>query len=255
MEVEAELVKVLDRLLSEKVIIASADGIEEKSILKGIKFLNMGAEAVIARCMFLDVDAVIKWRFPKPYMPKELDREFRRSRTITEAKALLKALSLGINTPIPLYIESDEGLLIMTYIDGYVFRDIVDKINLKKVCDVCRNIGVFVAKLHEKSIVHGDVTTSNIILSKTLEEIYLIDFGLANFVKRIEDQAIDVHIFFRSIESAHHNVEDIAKECFIEGYKIIRGEYADKVLKMVKSIRRMGRYIAERKIRGVWVMQ
>jgi Kae1-associated kinase Bud32 len=255
LEVDTELIKVLEEFLNEKVVIAYASGFEEKKLLRGLEFLSMGAEAIIAKCLFLDIDAVIKWRFPKPYMPAELDREFRRNRTITEAKALIKALSLGINVPIPLYTEPDEGLLIMTYIDGFVLRDIIDRISLDKVCEICRNVGVYTAKLHENSIVHGDVTTSNVMLDKVTGKIYLIDFGLTNFVKRIEDQAIDVHIFFRSIESAHHNVEDIAKKCFIEGYRSVKGSYTDKVLRIVDNIRKMGRYVAERKIKSVWVMR
>lgn len=249
---EIELLTTLQKILDEKITILSSNGVEEKAMIRDIKLMGMGAEAVIARGIFLDINAVIKWRFPKPYMPLELDKEFRRIRTATEAKALLRSLAIGINVPTPLYVDPDEGLLIMTYIDGNILRDIIDHLDKDNVCSICRAIGVYTAKIHENSIVHGDITTSNIIISKEDEEIYIIDFGLANFTKRLEDQAIDIHIFFRSIESAHHVVEDIAKKCFIDGYRSVRGDGTDKVLSTVIHIRKMGRYVAERRIKGVW---
>lgn len=250
---EVGLYRVLHRLLNEKIRILTASGVEDKSALRDIKLFDMGAEAIIAKGVFLDIDAVIKWRFPKEHMPPELDKEFRRSRTAIEAKALLKSTAIGINVPIPLYADPDEGLLIMTYIDGQVLRDILNKLSEDNIiCSICRTVGSYVAKLHENSIVHGDVTTGNILIEKGSGDVYLIDFGLANFIKRLEDQAIDVHIFFRSIESVHYEIEGLAKRCFIEGYKDVRKNYVDRVLDMVTYIRRMGRYTAERRLKGVW---
>ncbi|MEM1897434.1 MAG: KEOPS complex kinase/ATPase Bud32, partial [Ignisphaera sp.] len=153
---------------------------------------------------------------------------------------------------IPLYIDDDAGLLIMSFIDGVSLRDSMDSLSIENVCEVCRKIGLYVAKLHKNSIVHGDITTSNILLEKDSKNVYIIDFGLTNFTSRLEDQAIDVHIFFRSIESTHHNFEDLAKKCFIEGYRQIRGDYTEKVLETVNNIRKMGRYVAERKIKSIW---
>lgn len=252
---EIELDSVLGKFPGEKIVIISAEGIEERPLIKEAKIISMGAEAIIAKAIFLDIDVVIKWRFPKPYIPEELDKEFRRIRTITEAKALLKAISTGVNVPLPLYVEPEEGFIIMTYIDGYVLRDIVNQIDREKLCNICKIIGIYVAKLHDNSVIHGDVTTSNIMIEKESNDVYIIDFGLANFVKRIEDQAIDVHIFFRSIESVHSDVENIAKKCFIDGYSEIRKSYINKILDTVTYIRKMGRYIAERKMRGVWIIR
>lgn len=249
---EVELVNALQELLYEKIVIISANGIDQKDLIKDISILSMGAEAIIAKGVFLDVDVVIKWRFPKPYMPAELDREFRRLRTATEAKALLRSLIMGINVPAPLYVDPDKGILIMTYIDGWVLRDIINHLNEIEICNICRVVGSYIARLHENSIIHGDVTTSNIVIEKNSNEVYIIDFGLANFIKRLEDQAIDVHIFFRSLESAHYTIEDIAKKCFIEGYRQVRKDYTDKILNNVMHIRKMGRYVAERKIKSMW---
>ena len=249
---EIDLKKVLSSLLNERILLVLPNGEEIKDMLKDVKIIAMGAEAIIAKAVFLDIDVIIKWRFPKPYMPQHLDNEFRKIRTSTEAKALFKSIAIGIKVPIPLYIDDDAGLLIMSFIDGVSLRDSMDSLSIENVCEVCRKIGLYVAKLHKNSIVHGDITTSNILLEKDSKNVYIIDFGLTNFTSRLEDQAIDVHIFFRSIESTQHNFEDLAKKCFIEGYRQIRGDYTEKVLETVNNIRKMGRYVAERKIKSIW---
>ncbi len=248
MEIESPALK---KLLEEEAIIVTADGIKHLRILSDVQLIAMGAEAYIYKAKFMDIDAIIKWRFPKNYMPKDLDETIRRTRTELEAKMLWKARFLGIKAPIPLYIDLDEGILIMTFIHGHNFRDIANIIDVDKLCNIVKTVGIYAAKLHLNGIVHGDLTTSNIIVDNN--SVYLIDFGLATISKRLEDIAIDVHIFFRSIESAHPTIEEIAKRCFVEGYKQVVGEDRLKmVLKAVENIRLRGRYVAARKLRSEW---
>lgn len=250
---EIEFYNILKDFLEENVVIVRPGVKEIKHILDDVRIVGMGAEAIVARAVFLDLDVVIKWRFPKHYMPPHLDVEFRKIRTSIEAKALFKSLAIGVNTPIPLYVDEDKGILIMSFIDGFLLRDVIPYLDNETICSICTTVGTYVAKLHENSIVHGDITTSNVMIDKDKDKIYIIDFGLANFVNRLEDQAIDIHIFFRSVESTHHYVENIVKKCFIEGYKQIRKKYTEKVVGMVNTIRRMGRYVAERKMKSVWI--
>jgi TP53 regulating kinase-like protein len=248
LEIESPTLK---KLLEEEAIIVTADGVKRLHILSDVQLITMGAEAYIYKAKFMDIDAIIKWRFPKNYMPKDLDEIIRRNRTELEAKMLWKAHSLGIKAPIPLYIDLDEGILIMTFIQGHNFRDIANIIDVDKLCNIVKTVGIYTAKLHLSGVVHGDLTTSNIIVDN--DSVYLIDFGLATISKRLEDIAIDVHIFFRSIESAHPTIEEIAKRCFIDGYKQVVGEDRLRVvLKAVENIRLRGRYIAARKLRTEW---
>jgi hypothetical protein len=86
----------LKKWLDEDVVILFADRNEKIPLISDLKLLSMGAEAYIFKARFMGVEAVVKWRFPKNYIPEELDEKMRRSRTKLETKILWKALSLGI---------------------------------------------------------------------------------------------------------------------------------------------------------------
>uniref|UniRef100_A0A7C5UWM3 non-specific serine/threonine protein kinase n=1 Tax=Ignisphaera aggregans TaxID=334771 RepID=A0A7C5UWM3_9CREN len=250
---EIELPESLRGLAKEKIYLYGINSIKAIDILDQLTLLSIGAEAYILRGKFMGIDSIIKWRFPKPYIPPDLDRDFRRFRTEIESKVMWKALSVGVKAPIPLYIDVDDAIIVMTYIEGNTLRDIVDIIDSEKLCKICQEIGVYTAKMHNIGISHGDLTTSNIIVNFKEGYVYLIDFGLASFCKRDEDYAIDIHIFFRAIESAHIAHEKTMKSCFINGYELISGDSKTvKMLKIVNDIRKRGRYVAERKLRSEW---
>ena len=243
--------EVLRDLLNENVVIVTARGVEKRRLLRQLEEVWRGAEAVIYRGKLLDIDVVVKWRFPKPYLPREFDEMMRRRRVIDEVKASLRAHAVGIPVPLPLYADAARGVIVFQYIEGEVLRDVVESLDTSTLCRICRDLGKYLGKLHEVGIVHGDYTTGNVIVCG--EKVYVIDFGLAMFSKRLDDHAIDVHIFFRSIESTHIGREEIMKKCFIEGYTAIRKDVARAVLNKVDEIRKWGRYVAERKLRSVWV--
>ncbi len=241
-------------MMNEEIHIIRSDGMVEiiKFLEKPVLF-SIGAEAVIYKAKFLGIDAIIKWRFPKIFMPRNLDIAFRRDRTEKEAKVMFKLLQANINIPIPLYIESNDGIIIMEYIDGNTFRELIDHMKEEELCSASRTVGIYVGSMHSIHIVHGDLTTSNVMIENGTGDIYLIDFGLSDFSKRVEDYAVDIHIYFRSIESAHYRYEDILKKCFIDGYsEVVGSEKAMKILKLVDNIRKRGRYVAERKLRSEW---
>lgn len=64
-------------------------------------------------------------------------------------------------------------------------------------------IGRAVAKLHDGGMIHGDLTTSNMIVREADEALVLIDFGLATIATLPEDKAVDLYVLERAITSAH----------------------------------------------------
>jgi len=64
-----------------------------------------GAESKLFFKKWFNLQALHKVRFPKSYRIKELDFQFRKSRTIHEAKLLAKAKEAGVRTPIIFEIE------------------------------------------------------------------------------------------------------------------------------------------------------
>ena len=80
---------------------------------------------------------------------------------------------------------------------------------------------------------------------------WILDFGLSGYSKDIEEKAVDLHLAYRSLETLPLSNTDELKNLFFTGYKNMY-EQADEVLKRAYEIRMMGRYVAERKIKGVY---
>jgi Mn2+-dependent serine/threonine protein kinase len=109
--------------------------------------------------------------------------------------------------------------------------------------------GTEIGKIHRAGVAHGDVTTSNMILSKD-GSVYIVDLGLAKHIEDIEDMAVDIHLLIRVLESSHYLVKDELFKCFISGYREIVGDdLTRKILDKVSEIRMRGRYVEERKVR------
>jgi len=191
-------------------------------------------------------------RVPKPFLPPEFDEFMRRRRTRTEARIMEHARRLGVRVPRVLFVDVDSGTIIMELLKGVVLRDAEPLLPDNELCRILEVVGSYAAKLHESGIVHGDLTTGNVVVCNG--DVYLIDFGLAEYIPLLEEQAVDVHVAFRSIESSHGERAELMKRCFIEGYRRVRGDrITELVLAKVEEIRSMGRYVRERKrVRTVW---
>ena len=195
-----------------------------------MKFIAQGAESKL----FLSKDKVIKDRFRKTYRIKEIDDRLRKSRTKREAKILDKLKKIGF--PIPRLIKTNEtDTLEIQYIKGKLLRNILDNDNC---ISLGKEIGGKVAILHTNNIIHGDLTTSNMILNK---EIYFIDFGLGFFSEKIEDKAVDLHLLKESLESKHSEIWEKSYKAALEGYTKKAADGED-VLERVKLVEKRGRY-------------
>ena len=122
----------------------------------------------------------------------------------------------------------------MELVQGNKLRDVLykDPLNLG------REIGNKVGILHSNDIIHGDLTTSNMILDN---EIKFIDFGLSFFSAKEEDKAVDLHLLRQALESKHHSKwEEIFQEA-IKGYKETNPDHKI-VLNRLKSVEKRGRH-------------
>ncbi|MBA7693334.1 hypothetical protein ES703_101914 [subsurface metagenome] len=150
------------------------------------KILCQGAEAKI----ILSNKFIIKDRTKKSYRLAELDEKIRKRRTKSESKLLEKASNI-INTPKPFFIP-DFYQIKMPFIDGKKLSEHLDNFPLAKQKQICKQIGESIAKLHDSNIIHGDLTTSNMILKDN--KVYFIDFGLGFISRKFEDKAVDLHL-------------------------------------------------------------
>ena len=80
-------------------------------------------------------------------------------------------------------------MIYMEYIDGESLKNYIYKLQdysheTPELRFVLTRLGEEIARLHDCNIVHGDLTTSNIMLRRKEDgnlEVFLIDFGLGKY--------------------------------------------------------------------------
>ena len=198
------------------------------------KLIAQGAEAKL----FLEDNKILKNRFRKTYRLQELDNKLRGSRTRREAKILEKLNA--INFPVPKLMKSDEKEnLIIEKINGRLVKDVLGDSDYKALCS---EIGTKIAILHNNLIIHGDLTTSNMISNK---EIYFIDFGLSFFSGKAEDRAVDLHLLKEALESKHYRIWEDCFKCALAAYKK-EAKGSNETLKRLETVETRGRYRAKK---------
>jgi TP53 regulating kinase and related kinases len=205
-----------------------------------------GAEAELSSLTINSYSAVVKHRVAKKYRTSILDDRIRKERTLTEAFILNEAKKAGVRVPSILGIEPETDTIIMTKVAGPVLRDRVDEMSRKDANAVFESLGKQVGLLHKAGIVHGDLTTSNVILGKPGTP-FLVDFGMARHSVEPEDRGVDLHLLLRSLTASHtHNIGSITKY-LVQGYRREAGEKtARSTLAKTREIARRGRYFAIR---------
>ncbi len=216
-----------------------------------LELIASGAEANLYRGRFLGYDVVVKYRVSKPYRDVKLDLVVRRDRTLTEAKIMLLAMSLGVRVPTVLYVDLENSVIVMEYVEGMLLRDYIGLADEGVRRAYLELLGVYVGKLHKNDITHGDLTTSNVIVSSN-GSLYMIDFGLAKISNDVEDKAVDIHLLMRSFESIHYSMSKELMTYFLRGYRsVLSPNEVNDILNTVKEIRLRGRYVEERRVRRV----
>lgn len=208
--------------------------------------LKKGAEANLYLEKWNSRKVIMKRRLAKAYRLPQLDRAIRTQRTLHEPMLIHHAKEAGVPTPTIYMIDLADSNIIMEYVEGKQIKQVLNDMPEKEKLRVCRQIGTLIGRLHKHSIIHGDLTTSNIILTPN-NRICFVDFGLGEYSSELEIRGVDLHLMKRALQSTHHRH---ARECFeavTAGYIESTGkEEADRVLEKIKEIERRGRYIEER---------
>lgn len=204
-----------------------------------MEMIGKGAEANI----YLDGDSVIKDRIKKVYRVKELDESLRKARNKKEAKLISMARAAGVPTPFITDVDNVKTSLTIEYVKGKQIKKILNAISKDERKRRCREIGRSAGKLHKNHIIHGDLTTSNMLLKD--DKIYFIDFGLGEVNEAVEAKGVDLLVFKKSLRSTHFKYEKECLDVFLEGYSAEYKNHAE-ILKRLGTIERRGRYFSER---------
>ncbi len=195
--------------------------------------MAQGAEAKILDCG----SEIKKYRFPKKYRLAEIDTKLRGFRTRREAKILVKLAE--IDFPAPRLVSSDDAeKIVMQKLQGRLLKEIFAFADTPRENRV-HQIGKNCAALHTAGIIHGDLTTSNMILVS--ETVYFIDFGLSFFSQKPEDRAVDLHVLQEGLMALHSTIGQNFFEKIIAAYRAYAPD-ADATLARLAVVEKRGRY-------------
>lgn len=202
--------------------------------------IGHGAEAILKK----NKNILVKERMAKGYRLKVIDSKLRKERTKKEANLMMDARRHGIKVPRIVGKHLEDMSIEMEFIDGPVLRDKLNKLSKKNRDIVCKEIGEMVAKMHLANLIHGDLTTSNMILKNgKIDKLYFIDFGLGFYSLKIEDKAVDLHLLKQALVSKHNK---IWKECYLAIIRMyskeVGKETAEKIKQRIEKIEKRGRY-------------
>lgn len=244
-------------------------------INSNLKLIQRGAEAKI----FLDEknNLIIKDRISKSYRLPALDNKLTKQRTKAETKLLIKANQI-INAPLPAK-SKENNIIVMPYIKGEKLSTSLNDFPLEKQKQIMTEIGESTAKLHKADIIHGDLTTSNMILVEDKDnknentvscnskdnynklyndksriitshndlnsnnfQIFFIDFGLGYISKKVEDKAVDIHLLKQALEAKHFQHWKELFEVFERAYSKNYPEQSKQIFERITAVEKRGRY-------------
>jgi len=218
--------------------------------MSGSVLIKKGAEADLYLADWHGRKVVLKRRLPKRYRQPALDAQIRGYRTVHEPQLMHEARRAGVPTPMVLLVDRKDTTIIMEYVEGKQVKQVLNEVADVERRELCFRVGKLIGALHESGVIHGDLTTSNMILDFE-GKIFFVDFGLGERSEELEARGVDLHLMQRALQSTHFR---FAEECFasvIEGYAEVLGREAVRsVLDKIREIQRRGRYVAERKERG-----
>ncbi|MCS7115527.1 MAG: KEOPS complex kinase/ATPase Bud32 [Nitrososphaerota archaeon] len=209
--------------------------------------IKKGAEAHLYLANWHGRKVVIKKRLPKNYRLPVLDEQIRIYRTTHEPQLMHEARKAGVPTPVVFFVDAKNATIIMEFVEGKQIKQLLSELSEVERLKLCKEIGELIGKLHNCGIVHGDLTTSNMIQNPK-GKIFFVDFGLGEKTKELEAIGVDLHLMKRALQSVHFRY---ARECFnavIKGYSsVLDAKLVKDVLEKVREIEKRGRYVAERK--------
>jgi len=245
----------------------------------------------IARIQPDDPPILLKHRFSKKYRHASLDSSLTRTRIGAEVRAITRCLKSGIRVPGIRLVDARNGLLGLELIEGKSVRQIlpgaIEEEEEEGECEegeemekaeelvdsvkefgvtheqIMDMIGIEIAKMHKINVIHGDLTTSNMMVRRRLEEkkedkdglpstsggeshqcpraeVLLIDFGLTSNSGSVEDKAVDLYVLERAFASTHPDSEPHFQKV-LDAYARESGEAWIPIHRRLEEVRLRGR--------------
>ncbi|XP_063281684.1 EKC/KEOPS complex subunit TP53RK [Pelobates fuscus] len=218
-----------------------------RGYLDSLAVVKQGAEARVYRGHFLGRAAVVKERFPKTYRHPALDEKLTHRRTAQEVRSILRCRKAGISAPVVYFVDYVSNCIYLEDIEqSTTVRDYIVSTQQTekadgKLSDLAEKIGQLLARMHDEDVIHGDLTTSNMLLRSPFDELNLvmIDFGLSFISALPEDKGVDLYVLEKAFLSTHPNTEKIFK-ALLKSYTST-SKKSGPVIKKLDEVRLRGR--------------
>lgn len=159
---------------------------------------------------------------------------------------MTKARRLGVSTPVLYAVDPVQHTLTFEYVEGPSVKDIFLEFGLHGIMeeqleDIALQIGNAIAKSHDGGLIHGDLTTSNMLIRSGKNQLVsllllflypfanivicedvsqtanifcqvLIDFGLSFTSTLPEDKAVDLYVLERALLSMHSSCGNVVSQ-------------------------------------------
>ncbi|CAK1543636.1 unnamed protein product [Leptosia nina] len=229
-----------------------------------MKLFKQGAEAKLFVCNYLGKPTLVKERFKKHYRHPALDENITKERIKNEARSIVRCKAVGVKTPSLYLVDFERRRIYMQHFEiSITVKDFIIQIKKGESGDsdasldsLARKIGETVRKLHESNIIHGDLTSSNMLLvpknpspndanwTQQDIELVMIDFGLSRSDSNAEDMGVDLYVLERAIISTHNDCPNLFTQV-LDAYSNIKSKKKSfnikEVLNKFEEVRARGR--------------
>ena len=237
----------------------------------GWELLSQGAEGRVYRLELFSRPAVCKERFRKTYRLPQLDEALTKRRLVQEVRCIVKSRACGVDAPCVYCVDRQKSRIFMEHIEGTTVKALLKHFEAAGagvqpafVAPVMRLIGTSLAQLHDNNLVHGDLTTSNIMLrgvnangsasagvgaagaaqedvASPPQHVTFIDFGLASSQPVDEDKAVDIYVMERAFISTHPNSQPLIEQVLLAYREVSNPKLCAGVMRKLEEVRMRGR--------------
>lgn len=222
-----------------------------------MEILKQGAEAKLFLGSYKDQKCLIKERFEKKYRHPDLDTLLTKERMRAESRAISRCQTAGIKVPRVFHMDLNNRCIYMEYFENSItvkafINDVLPTIDSeeerkKRLDKLTNKIGTVIGLMHGNNIIHGDLTTSNILLEpknndKSFDdyELVMIDFGLSNYGQSAEHKGVDLYVLERALLSTHSAIPTLFPQ-ILDTYKKANDKNCAEVIAKFEEIRARGR--------------
>lgn len=184
------------------------------------RLIKVAAESVVTRERRFGLDVVVKERRPKRYRHPAIDSRLTAERIVQEARLIPLARRAGVRVPAVLDVDLARSRLVLEFVPGPTAKEAIEATGRSakpaSKALLCREIGRMAGRLHSAGIVHGDLTTSNVIVSRSGP--VLVDFGLARRAEDDESRGADLILLEHAFRGLHPEQASLLEEVW-KGYR------------------------------------